>query len=37
MSILEAYIKAREAFTMMTAAREKEELIATAKKQVTLL
>jgi hypothetical protein len=37
MSILEAYIKAREAFTMMTAAREKEELIATTKKQVTLL
>jgi len=36
-SILEAYIKAREAFTMMTAAREKEELIATTKKQVTLL
>ncbi|MES2267801.1 MAG: BfmA/BtgA family mobilization protein [Bacteroidota bacterium] len=37
LSILEAYIKAREAFTMMTAAREKEELIATTKKQVTLL
>ena len=37
MSILEAYIKAREAFTMMTAAREKEELITTTKKQVTLL
>ncbi len=37
MSILEAYIKAREAFTMMTAAREKEELISTTKKQVTLL
>jgi len=37
MSILEAYIKAREAFTMMTAAREKEELIAMTKKQVTLL
>jgi hypothetical protein len=36
-SILEAYIKAREAFTMMTAAREKEDLIATTKKQVTLL
>ena len=36
-SILEAYIKVREAFTMMTAAREKEELIATTKKQVTLL
>ena len=36
-SILEAYIKAREAFTMMTAAREKEELIAITKKQVTLL
>lgn len=37
LSILEAYIKAREAFTMMTAVREKEELIATTKKQVTLL
>lgn len=37
LSILEAYIKAREAFTMMTSAREKEELIAMAKKQVTLL
>ena len=37
MSILEAYIKAREAFTMMTAAREKEELITMTKKQVTLL
>jgi hypothetical protein len=37
MSILEAYIKAREAFTMMTAAREKEELISITKKQVTLL
>ena len=36
-SILEAYIKSREAFTMMTAAREKEELIAVAKKQVNLL
>jgi len=37
MSILEAYIKAREAFTIMTAAKEKEELISTTKKQVTLL
>jgi hypothetical protein len=37
MSILEGYIKAREAFTMMTAAREKEDLIAITKKQVTLL
>jgi len=36
-SILEGYIKAREAFTMMTAAREKEDLIAITKKQVTLL
>ena len=37
MSILEGYIKAREAFTMMTAAREKEDLIGITKKQVTLL
>ena len=37
MFILESYIKAREAFNMMTAAREKEELIVATKKQVNLL
>ena len=37
LSILETYIKTREAFTIMTATREKEELIAATKKQVTLL
>jgi hypothetical protein len=36
-SILEAYIKSREAFTMMTSSREKEELIAVSKEQVGLL
>jgi len=36
-SILEAYIKSREAFTMMTSGREKEELIAVSKEQVRLL
>ena len=36
-SILDSYIKSREAFTLMTAVREKEELIATTKKQVALL
>jgi len=35
--ILDSYIKAREAFNMMTAAREKEELAATIKAQVKLL
>jgi hypothetical protein len=37
LSILESYIKTREGFTMMTAVREKEELVATTKKQVNLL
>jgi hypothetical protein len=36
-SILEAYIKSREAFTLMTPGREKEELIAITKDQVKLL
>ncbi|HTK18517.1 MAG TPA: BfmA/BtgA family mobilization protein [Mucilaginibacter sp.] len=36
-SILEGYIKSREAFTMMTSGREKEELIASSKEQVKLL
>lgn len=36
-SILEVYIKSREAFTMMTSGREKEELIAVTKEQVRLL
>ncbi|GAC1315021.1 MAG: hypothetical protein NVSMB24_40320 [Mucilaginibacter sp.] len=36
-SILEVYIKSREAFTMMTSGREKDELIAVAKEQVRLL
>jgi hypothetical protein len=35
--ILDSYVKAREAFNMMTAAREKEELAATIKAQVKLL
>ena len=36
-SILEVYIKSREAFTMITSGREKEELIAVTKEQVRLL
>ena len=36
-SILEVYIKSREAFTMMTSGREKEELIVVTKEQVQLL
>jgi hypothetical protein len=36
-SILDAYIKSREAFTMVTSGREKEELIAVTKEQVRLL
>jgi len=36
-SILEVYIKSREAFTMMTSGREKEDLIAVTKEQVRLL
>jgi hypothetical protein len=36
-SILEVYIKSREAFTMMTSGRDKEELITATKEQVMLL
>jgi len=36
-SILEAYIKSREAFTMMTLGREKEELVNFVKEQIRLL
>ncbi|MDP9078578.1 MAG: hypothetical protein M3O71_14190 [Bacteroidota bacterium] len=36
-TILDSYIKSREAFTMMTSGREKEELIAVTKEQVRLL
>ena len=36
-SILDAYIKSREAFTMMTSGREKEELVASVKEQIRLL
>ena len=36
-SILDGYIKAREAFTMITGTREKEELIASVKTQIKLL
>jgi hypothetical protein len=36
-SILEVYIKSREAFTMMTSGREKEDLITVTKEQVRLL
>ncbi|MBB6128618.1 BfmA/BtgA family mobilization protein [Mucilaginibacter lappiensis] len=37
MSILESYIRSREAFTMMTSGREKDELIAMVKDQVRTL
>jgi hypothetical protein len=37
LSILEGYIRLREAFTMMTSGREKEELINSVKEQVRLL
>jgi hypothetical protein len=37
MSILEGYTRSREAFTMMTSGREKEELVAVVKEQVRLL
>jgi hypothetical protein len=37
MSILEAYVKSREAFTMITPGREKEELVSSVKEQVRLL
>jgi hypothetical protein len=36
-SILEGYIRLREAFTLMTSGREKEELINSVKEQVRLL
>ena len=36
-SILEGYVRSREAFTMMTSGREKDELIAVTKQQVRLL
>jgi len=36
-SILDSYIRSREAFTMITPAREKEELIAVTKEQVRFL
>jgi hypothetical protein len=37
MSLLESYIRSREAFTMMTSGREKDELIAMIKDQVRTL
>ena len=37
LSILDSYIKSREAFNVMTSTREKEELIAATKKQLDLL
>jgi hypothetical protein len=37
MSILDSYIRSREAFTMMTSGREKEELVAMVKDQVRTL
>jgi hypothetical protein len=36
-SILDAYIKSREAFTMMTSGREKEDLVNSVKEQIRLL
>jgi hypothetical protein len=35
--ILDGYIKSREAFGMMTSGREKDELIAVTRSQVSLL
>jgi hypothetical protein len=35
--LLDGYIKSRDAFGMMTSAREKDELIAVTKSQVSLL
>lgn len=35
--ILDSYIKSRDAFGMMTSAREKEELITVTKSQISLL
>jgi hypothetical protein len=37
MFILDSYIKSRDAFGMMTPGREKEELIAVTKAQISLL
>ena len=37
MFILDSYIKSRDAFGMMTSGREKEELIAATKAQISLL
>jgi hypothetical protein len=37
MSILEGYIRSREAFTMMTSGKEKEELITVVKDQIRSL
>lgn len=37
MSILDGYIRSRDAFTMITPGREKEELIAATKEQVRVL
>jgi hypothetical protein len=37
LSVFEGYVRLREAFTMMTSGREKEELIASVKEQVRLL
>lgn len=37
MFILDSYIKSRDAFGMMTSGREKEELIAVTKAQISLL
>jgi hypothetical protein len=36
-SILDAYIKSREAFTMMTSGREKEDLVNSVKEQIRSL
>ena len=36
-SILEAYLKSREAFTLMTSGKGKEELVASVKEQIRLL
>jgi hypothetical protein len=37
LSIFEGYVRLREAFTLMTSGREKEELVAVVKEQVRLL
>jgi hypothetical protein len=36
-SIMDAYIKSREAFTMMTSGRDKEDLVNSVKEQIRLL